>query len=175
MTSTKQIAANQKNALKSTGPKTPEGKATVSLNAMKHGLLTKQVLLSDEKESELIEFAKPLRQQLHPLGETENLLAERIIANAWRLRRILKIEVEILNEERTDFLGESVSLGMAFTRACNGADVFSKISRYEAMVERSLYKAVQELERLQANRKEIIDANFTAPRKNLQQATPEEN
>jgi hypothetical protein len=51
MTSDKQGAANRRNAQKSTGPKTPEGKAAVRLNAMKHGLLSKDVLLPGEDES----------------------------------------------------------------------------------------------------------------------------
>ena len=56
MTSDKQGAANRRNALKSTGPKTPEGKAAVRLNAMKHGLLSKDVLLPGEDESALKEL-----------------------------------------------------------------------------------------------------------------------
>ncbi len=40
MTSDKQIRANRRNALKSTGPKTSEGKSKVKRNALKHGLLT---------------------------------------------------------------------------------------------------------------------------------------
>jgi hypothetical protein len=45
MTSEKQAKANRENALKSTGPKTPEGKAAVRLNALRHGLLSKEILL----------------------------------------------------------------------------------------------------------------------------------
>ncbi len=44
MTSDKQAQANRRNALKSTGPKTPEGKAAVRHNATKHGLLSQEVL-----------------------------------------------------------------------------------------------------------------------------------
>jgi hypothetical protein len=45
MTIDKQAKANIRNARKSTGPRTPEGKAAVRLNAVKHGLLSKDVLL----------------------------------------------------------------------------------------------------------------------------------
>jgi hypothetical protein len=50
MTSDRKAEANRQNALKSTGPKTPEGKAAVRLNAVKHGLLSEQVLLPGEDE-----------------------------------------------------------------------------------------------------------------------------
>jgi len=52
MTSDKQAEANRRNALKSTGPKTPEGKDAVRLNALKHGLLSQEVL-SREKTKPL--------------------------------------------------------------------------------------------------------------------------
>jgi hypothetical protein len=44
VTSEKQVQANRQNVLKSTGPKTLEGKAAVRHNAVKHGLLAKEVL-----------------------------------------------------------------------------------------------------------------------------------
>ena len=45
MSSARQAAANRQNALKSTGPKTPDGKAAVRLNALRHGLLSQEILL----------------------------------------------------------------------------------------------------------------------------------
>ncbi len=48
MTSEKQSKANRRNALKSSGAKTPEGKNVVRLNAVKHGLLSQTVLLPGE-------------------------------------------------------------------------------------------------------------------------------
>lgn len=59
MTSDKQAQANRRNALKSTGPKTPEGKAAVRHNATKHGLLSRETLLPGEDE-----------EALQALGET---------------------------------------------------------------------------------------------------------
>ena len=56
MTSDKQAKANRRNALKSTGPKTPEGKAAVRHNATKHGLLSQEVILPGEDEAALQEL-----------------------------------------------------------------------------------------------------------------------
>jgi len=80
MTSDKKAEANRRNALKSTGPKTPEGKAAVRLNALKHGLLSQNILLPGEDEEALKELDEHLRNELQPVGELENLLVDRIIS-----------------------------------------------------------------------------------------------
>jgi len=51
MTSPKQIAANRQNARRSTGPKTAKGKAVAKMNAVKHGILARHVVLNREDES----------------------------------------------------------------------------------------------------------------------------
>ena len=50
--SPKQIAANQANARKSTGPKTPEGRAVSKMNALKHGILSREKILRNETKLE---------------------------------------------------------------------------------------------------------------------------
>jgi hypothetical protein len=60
VTSDKQIDANRQNALRSTGPKTPEAKDVVRLNALKHGLLFKETLLPGEDEEALRELGERL-------------------------------------------------------------------------------------------------------------------
>src|SRR5215216_6959061 len=95
MTSEKKTEANRRNALKSTGPKTPEGKAAVRLNALKHGLLSQEILLPGEDEEALRELGQSLRAELRPVGELESLLVDRIIASYWRLRRLGRVEAGI--------------------------------------------------------------------------------
>jgi hypothetical protein len=58
VTSDKKAEANRRNALKSTGPRTPEGKAAVRLNALKHGLLSEEILLPGEDEGALRELTE---------------------------------------------------------------------------------------------------------------------
>jgi len=92
----KQIEANQRNALVSTGPITPEGKALVSQNAVKHGIFAKDILITagDGKEDaqEYQELLDGLVLSLHPSGQMECLLVEKIAADYWRLRRVLRFE-----------------------------------------------------------------------------------
>ena len=95
MTSEKQARANRKNALESTGPKTPEGKAAVRLNALKHGLLSRETLLPGEDEEALTELSDLLREELQPVGELQNLLVDRIISAYWRLSRLGRVEAGI--------------------------------------------------------------------------------
>ena len=99
MMSDKQARANRRNALKSTGPKTPDGKAAIRYNATKHGLLSREVLLPGEDENTLRELGELLRGELQPVGELENLLVDRIVAAHWRLRRLGRVEAGIFAYE----------------------------------------------------------------------------
>jgi hypothetical protein len=106
MTSQKKIEANRRNALESTGPKTPAGKDAVRLNALKHGLLSKEVLLPGEDAGALRELDENLRAELRPVGELENLLVDRIVAAYWRLRRLGRVETGIFAWEHYQELAE---------------------------------------------------------------------
>ncbi len=106
MTSEKKIEANRQNAQKSTGPRTPEGKAAVRLNALTHGLLSQQVLLPGEDADALRELDELLRAELQPVGVLENILVDGIIVDCWRLRRASQVEAGIfayeIYEERAE-------------------------------------------------------------------------
>ena len=154
MSSARKAAANRQNALKSTGPKTPDGKAAVRLNALRHGLLSEEILLPGEDEEALRELVEGLSAELQPVGELEGLLVDRITSLLWRLRRLGRVEAGVFIQESYGDVRDSdaSTLGLAFIRDGNGANAFSKLSRYETTMERGLYKALHELQRLQANR-----------------------
>jgi hypothetical protein len=159
MTSLERIEANRRNATKSTGPRTLEGKAAVALNSQQHGLRSRGVLLKGESERELTDFAQGLRAQLAPDTELELFLVNRLVATAWRLRRVLSVESALFN-------GESSPIGMLR----NGLNKMQVLSRYEVALERSLFKALHELQRLQAARRgeavplpEAVDISISGP------------
>ncbi len=89
--SDKRIEANRRNALQSTGPKTPEGKATSSMNALKHNILSRQLVVQGYKIAESSDEFQALYQQYHehlaPVGPLEEMLVDQIISLTWRLRR----------------------------------------------------------------------------------------
>src|SRR5436189_2771489 len=147
------LAANRQNALRSTGPRTPEGKAVACQNARTHGLLSRQVLLPDENGARLIALREHFLAELAPVGDLETLLVDRMVACAWRLRRLHAVEAGVFEHERRDFEGADEGLGRAFLKASSGGgDTFSKLTRYEATLERAFYRALHEFQRLQAAR-----------------------
>lgn len=148
MSTEAQITANRQNAHKSTGPRSAEGKITASNNSLKHGLLSKGLLTNDERSKDLRLFQLGIYQSLCPCGALEELLANKIVNAAWRLQRLTKAECEVFNND--DSFYNEKSLHQAF-RGCNG-DSLQILSRYEAALERGLYKALHELQRLQAIR-----------------------
>ena len=96
-TTPKKIRANRRNASLSTGPKSPAGKERVRRNAMKHGLLAQEVVISagDGKESsaQFDALLSSLAAEFRPEGALEEMLVERIAVCYWRLRRALRCEV----------------------------------------------------------------------------------
>ncbi len=165
MATEKQIAANRRNAVKSTGPRTPEGKAKVSKNALTHGLLSRDILIPGEDAEELAAFRQGMVAELAPEGALEWLLADRVVAAAWRLRRATRLERDVVEERlaaqlRTRqrgperFVGEpEVTAARVAASTVQHTDTFGKIARYEAHIERGMYRALHELQRRQAARR----------------------
>src|SRR3989441_6279877 len=94
--SSRKAEANRRNALKSTGPRTPTGKMTVAKNALKHGFFSKWLLIPhpDGKEdpTEYQNLYAALREHYQPLDFLEELWVEKIAVWSWRLRRLLRCE-----------------------------------------------------------------------------------
>ncbi|MGA3066377.1 MAG: hypothetical protein ABSF29_05965 [Tepidisphaeraceae bacterium] len=93
MTTEAKIDANRENALASTGPTTAEGKAIVSCNAMRHGLLSwKPVIPGFETAEDWESHLDKTVESLAPVGHIEALLVERVALLFWRLARVARYE-----------------------------------------------------------------------------------
>lgn len=139
------------------GPKTPEGKEISKMNALKHGLLTKEVLIEGEEIKDLSELREAISQSLGPIGPMENLLADRIVANVWRLRRALQVETKTMEWYQNDLdmfplVQSEKQQTRKSVRDMLNNDSIDNILRYETTIERSIFRALHELERLQARR-----------------------
>jgi hypothetical protein len=85
--SDRKLAANRANALLSTGPRTPEGKAKSSKNATRHGMLAKTIVLEGESEERFQELLLSLIAEFHPRTPAENAVIETMAAANWGLMR----------------------------------------------------------------------------------------
>lgn len=138
-TSPRKIEANRRNAKRSTGPKTPEGKAMSSLNAITHGIFVKRFLngASPEAVAEIQALAMAIREHYKPQGPLEEILVQKVVVEAARYDRILGFEHEQIVRPHAFHLSRGVDC----------------ISRYTTSTSRALFRAIEELERVQAIRK----------------------
>lgn len=152
MVSEKQLLVNRENA-KLGGVKTEAGKKAIRLNAITHGLLTKEALLAGEDGSLLTSLTEKYMSELKPETEMEVLLAERIVSSLWRLRRVLRVEKNYINNELTWQKANIAGWTGIAAYTVNDVASWQSMSRYETTIERQMYKAMHELERIQRIRR----------------------
>jgi hypothetical protein len=94
--SERRILANCRNALRSTGPKTMRGKRTVSRNAITHGILAGEVVITagdgEESQEEFDALIEDLENCYQPVGAVEELHLQKIATALWRKARVLRAE-----------------------------------------------------------------------------------
>ena len=95
MATEKQIAANRKNAAKSTGPTSEQGKSRSRQNAIRHGLTAETVVTALEDPAEYEIFAEAVRLEFRPQSPVEHYLVARLASLLWRLRRATAIETKL--------------------------------------------------------------------------------
>jgi len=157
MATDKQIAANRKNAQKSTGPKTPEGRAAVRLNGLKHGLTATTLVLAGESAADFEDLLDSFESEHAPSTPTEEALVRQMAMAQWRLRRLYHVEAAFFSmrlidtaetaERNYENLEPAGHLALVVDRS---AETLTNLSRFEARLERSFYKALQELQRLRS-------------------------
>src|SRR5438876_1899342 len=169
--SSRKIAANRRNASKSTGPR-QAGKRMVAKNALKHGFFSKCLLIPhpDGKEdpTEYQNLYAALRVHYQPLDFLEELWVEKIAVWSWRLRRLLRCEsgqiARALAEHNHEIKQSSAAeSGEPELSALSSPELdaitdhlfvppkeeLDKLLRYEAMINKQLNHAIAELEQLQ--------------------------
>jgi hypothetical protein len=95
MSSLKQVDANRLNALKSTGPKTPEGKERSRCNAIRHGLTAETVIVGFEDADDYEAFEATVIADYDAQSAVERELVLRLASVLWRLRRATGIETSL--------------------------------------------------------------------------------
>ncbi|HEX3683334.1 MAG TPA: hypothetical protein VHU83_12430 [Bryobacteraceae bacterium] len=133
-----QVAANQANSQKSTGPASPEGKARSSRNSFKHGLYSKDLVLPNEDPAELDRLRASLRAEHQPVNTTEDMLVNDLAENFWRLRRMREFETRAMLPENIMNWHQTGLLAV--------------VQRTLASAERGFHKTLAALRRLQQDR-----------------------
>ena len=141
MASLQQIEANRRNALKSTGPKTPEGKAVVSLNSLRHGLRARTVVLPGENRQEFHQLCDDLEAEWQPHTRTEQFYLEQMAVSQWKLTRMEVGEADIFREAAS---------------AQTQVPLLDRLWQCQCRLERSYARAQRELERLQNSRRHQV-------------------
>jgi hypothetical protein len=180
MSTEAQINANRENAKKSTGPRTARGKEVVSQNALKHGLCAKKNVIRTESQEEFDLFRDVMLDDLAPIGGMELMLAQRIVALSWRLRRAEHFQ-NVLVDALIDFSMQDcrsridnaqeearsgnfdLITGYAIKRDFADARSLDLLLSYERRIESSLYKATAEFRKTQKLRRENV-SRASSPR-----------
>jgi hypothetical protein len=164
-----QIAANQRNAQNSTGPRTPQGKADTSQNSLKHGLTANQIVIKSEDQADFDLHRAQILDELAPSTPIEAMLAERIASTSWRLKRaenFQNLSIDALgtpkNNPLTTLLAKytvatqtdpsdsdpDLALGRMLVKDFSNNRVLEKLLMYERRIEGSLYRTMLEIQRL---------------------------
>jgi len=142
-------AASRANGSKSRGPKTPEGKARASMNALRHGLCAKKhLLLTDDSRAQFAALEAALLDDLAPQGALQTLLVHRLIAAAWRLQRADRLEFELFSAHDAIEVGP----GLALVRDGRDARVFPTLVRYRGAAQAEFFRTLKVGGRPQASR-----------------------
>jgi hypothetical protein len=96
MTSFRQIKANRRNALRSTGPKTEQGKRQSRRNAVRHGLTAETVVTTLEDSEDYRGFEAAIITDYDAQTAVERELVLRLASLLWRIRRATAIETDLL-------------------------------------------------------------------------------
>jgi hypothetical protein len=143
-----QIEANRLNAQKSTGPRSVNGKATSSMNALKSGIDAKSIVIRGENVAELKALTAEYLDRFHPTTPEQRLYVDTLIRGDWQLRRLARVDAQIWEYEMSSasHLDEDSPLGHAFER---GERTFERLQRRINAIERSYKSALHELQQLQ--------------------------
>ena len=157
MATEKQFEANRLNAQKSTGPKTPEGRAAVRLNGVKHGLTAETIVLKGESEADFTNLLDSLEAEHDPASPTEEALVVQLAMATWRLRRLYHQEAGFYTCQLQSLMGMQKDLNLDDAGRMGHAAAWSEstltlFNRQEGRLERTFYRAMHELQRLRKDR-----------------------
>ena len=161
MASLRQIAANQRNG-RLGGPKSQAGKDRSRFNHLEHGLCAVTTVLPGESNADFEKLRSDLFQHWLPANEQERFEFEELARSAWKLLRLRNVETETWSDYVTDIRKSNGKSRPESPNECYravagvleaGRRDLTNYLRYERAIERSYYRAVQQLQKTQSIRR----------------------
>ncbi|MGO9255016.1 MAG: hypothetical protein ACLQU1_01745 [Bryobacteraceae bacterium] len=162
MATKKQIDANRLNSQHSTGPRSAEGKAASSQNALKSGIDAKSQVIRGEDPGALDALVAQYLLDHQPQSATERALVDILIDSEWTLRRLRKTEAQLwqydlaaISQENTKSynrdnpITEDQILGRAFERR---QQTFARLERRRESLQRAYHRTLHDLRQIQDSR-----------------------
>ena len=152
MSTERQIEANRRNAAKSTGPRSVEGKGVSSMNALRSGIHAESAVITGEDPDVLAQLTETFYHDHQPQTAMERALLDNIIRDTWLLTRFFRIDAEIIDYEIEDatYKKEDNQAGRAFK---DSSPDQSRLQRRINDTRRGQIQAFKELQRVQAERR----------------------
>src|ERR1700676_3927741 len=143
------------NGAKSRGAVTPEGRANSSMNAVRHGMTAKTLILCNENQDQFLEMMNAYFQYWQPSNQVEVDLITEMVGARWRLRRTWRYETALLDlemddqapafEKRFQTYDEEMRGGLAFASLVDKSKGLSTALRFDIHLSRTFRKAIDEL------------------------------
>jgi hypothetical protein len=154
--SPKKLDANRRNALKSTGPLSEEGKKISSMNALRHGLLAREVVIKlgdyHEDETEFLELLDSVWNRRQPVGAEEEFEVQTIAACYWWKARYARC-LNAITRKRT--------LGLRRREARRQDDYFEEVDRFtRSLLEQSARGLSYVIDVMEEVKTQLLDENL---------------
>ena len=166
MSSLLQIESNRRNAQKSTGPRSVEGKAVSRFNALKTGIDAQSQVIRGEDPHALDALTAEYHDRFLPDTPELRALVDTLVFNDWLKRRLRVAEAQLWENEAQEVWHpkEDLPLGQAFSRSSND---FIRLQRRMDAVDRTYLRTLDAIEHAQA------DHPSAPPSRARQQAAPD--
>jgi hypothetical protein len=151
MTTSAQLTANRINATHSTGPRTAAGKLASSRNSLRHGLTAKGVVIPGEDPAEYDTLRQELHEDYAPANTAEATIVDQIAQHTWRLQRVRRAETAMFERLMKDNDTDRAIANALNDPCCQ----LETIRRYEVTIERSYHRAIDQLRKLQKERRTL--------------------
>ncbi len=172
--SQRQIEANRRNAQKSTGPRSLEGKAVSRFNALESGIDAECAVIPGESPFRLECLTREYYHRWLPTLPEERALVDSLIHDDWQLRRLRRAEAQLWKHVENDYCiwdGRKTQSKMGATVE-RGATQFSRLQwRYDATV-RSFRRNLELLHAMSQSAAELAEAIAQDPALASQQPQP---